>query len=136
MVHSVPSQKFYERLIYNRIQPVLPKEQAGFRPNRCTIDQVALLTEDIEASFDKKLKSGVVLVDLSATYDTVWNRGLTLKLLRTNEQGDCESRRGLLPILCGIEPADIRRDKSILNLHKRALVDTHIFSPNSHLSTC
>ena len=67
--------KFYERLIYNRIKPitesVLPEEQAGFRSNRCTLDQVALLTEDTEASFDKKLKGGVVLVDLSAAYDTV-----------------------------------------------------------------
>ena len=44
---------------------------------------MALLTEDIEASFDKKLKPGVVLVDLLAAYDTVWNCGLTLKLLKT-----------------------------------------------------
>jgi len=63
---------------------VLPEEQAGFRQNCCTLDQVALLTEDIEVnSFDKKLKTGVVLVDLSAAYDTVWHRRLTLKLLRT-----------------------------------------------------
>ena len=63
------SYKLYLRLIYNRIKPiiksVLPEEQAGFRPNHCTLDQVALLTEDIEASFNKRLKSGVVFVDLS-----------------------------------------------------------------------
>ena len=79
--------KLYERLIYNRIRPiiesVLPEEQAGFRPNRCTLDQVALFNEDIEASLDKKLKTGVVLLDLSAAYDTVWLRGLTLELLKT-----------------------------------------------------
>ena len=79
--------KLYERLILNHIQPivesVLPKEQAGFRQGYCTLDQVALLTEDIEISFDKRLKSGIVLVDLSAAYDIVWHRGLTLKLLRT-----------------------------------------------------
>ena len=79
--------KLYERLIYNRIQPitesVLPKEQAGFRPGRSSQDQVVLLTEDIECSFDKNLKAGIVLVDLSAAYDTVWHRGLTLKLLKT-----------------------------------------------------
>ena len=46
------------------------------------IHQVALLTEDIEASFDKKLKVGAVFVNLSAAYDTIWHRGLTLKLLR------------------------------------------------------
>ena len=82
----VPS-KLYERLIYNRIQPnaesVLPKEQVGFRPGRSSQDQVVSLTEDIECSFDKKLKAGVVFVDLSAVCDTVWHRDLTLKLLRT-----------------------------------------------------
>lgn len=49
--------KLFERLIYNRIKPViesvLPHEQAGFRPNRCTLDQVALLPENIENAFDK-----------------------------------------------------------------------------------
>ena len=48
--------KLYERLIYYRIQPItesaLPKEQAGFRPGRSSQDQVVLLTEEIERSFD------------------------------------------------------------------------------------
>ena len=81
----VPS-KLYECLIYNCIQPiaesVLPKKQKGFHPCRSSYDQVVSLTEDIEYAFDKKLKAGVVFVDLSAAYDTVWLRGLTLKLLR------------------------------------------------------
>ena len=71
----VPS-KLYERLIYNRIQPtaesVLPKKQVGFRPGRSSQDQVVSLTEDIKCTFDKKLKAGVVFVDLSAVYDTVY----------------------------------------------------------------
>ena len=79
--------KLYECLIYNRnklvIKTVLPEEQAGFRPNRCTLDQAALLTEDTEASFDKKLKAGIVFVNLSVAYNIVWHRGLTLKLLKT-----------------------------------------------------
>ena len=52
--------KLYEHLIYNWIKPVvesvLPKKQAGFRQGRCTLDQVALPTEDIETSFDKRMK--------------------------------------------------------------------------------
>ena len=75
-----------ERLIYKRISPVidpqLPQEQAGFRPGRSTLDQVAKLTSDIEHSFDGNLKGGAVFVDLTAAYDTVWHRGLILKLLR------------------------------------------------------
>ena len=78
--------KIVERLIYNRISPVidpqLPQEQAGFRPGRSTLDQVAKLTSDIEQAFDGNLKGGAVFVDLTAAYDTVRRRGLTLKLLR------------------------------------------------------
>ena len=95
------TQQLYGRLIYNRIKPViesvLPEEQVGFRPNRCTLDQVALFTEDNEASFDKKLKSGVVFLNLSAAYDTVWYRGLTLKLLRTTPSK--EMVRGLIGMI-------------------------------------
>ena len=62
---------------------MVPKGQAGFRPNCCILDQVALFTEDIEASFNKKLKAGAVPVTFSAAYDTLYHRGLTLKLLKT-----------------------------------------------------
>ncbi|KAJ3613142.1 hypothetical protein NHX12_019394, partial [Muraenolepis orangiensis] len=38
---------------------------------------------DIEDSFQDNEKAGVVYLDLTAAYDTVWHRGLHLKLLRT-----------------------------------------------------
>ena len=47
------------------------------------MDQVTLLTQDIEGSFQANEKAGVVLLDLTGAYDTVWLRGLHLKLLRT-----------------------------------------------------
>ena len=79
--------KILERLIHSRIDPVvdpyLPREQAGFRRGRSTVDQVTLLTQDIEYSFQNNEKAGVVFLDLTAAYDTVWHRGLHLKLLRT-----------------------------------------------------
>ena len=78
--------KLLERLLLARLEPVidpqLPPQQAGFRQGRSTTDQVTLLTDDIEAGFEAKQKVGVVLVDLTAAYDTVWLRGLHLKLLR------------------------------------------------------
>ena len=78
--------KILERLIYTRaekiIDPLLPQEQAGFRRGRSTVDQVTLLTQEIEDSFSAKQKAGAVFVDLTAAYDTVWHRGLTCKLLR------------------------------------------------------
>ena len=78
--------KLLERLIHGRINPIidpqLPHEQAGFRQGRSTADQVTLLTQDIEDCFEAMEKAGAVLVDLTAAYDTVWHRGLTLKLLQ------------------------------------------------------
>ena len=47
-----------------------------------TVDQVVLLTQNIEDSFEAKNKAGAVFFDLTAAYDTVWHRGLTCKLLR------------------------------------------------------
>ena len=59
-----------------------PKEQAGFRRGKSTVDQVVLLTQNIEDSFEAKKKTGAVFIDLTAAYNTVWHRGLTCKLLR------------------------------------------------------
>ena len=64
------------------VDPQLPREQAGFRRGRSTMDQVTLLTQDIEDSFQHNEKAGVVFLDLTAAYDTAWHRGLHLKLLR------------------------------------------------------
>ena len=78
--------KILERLIYARVEPLidslLPKERAGFRRGKSTVDQVVLLTKSIGDTFEAKKKAGCVFVDLIAAYDTVWHRGLTCKLLR------------------------------------------------------
>ena len=78
--------KILEKLIYARVEPLidplLPKEQVGFRRGKSTVDQVVLLTQNIEDSFEAKKKAGALFVNLTATYDTVWHRGLTCKLLR------------------------------------------------------
>ena len=78
--------KILERLIYAHIEPIfdplLPGELTGFRHGKSTVDQVVLLTQNIEDSFEAKKKAGAVFVDLTAAYDTVWHRGLTCKLLR------------------------------------------------------
>ena len=62
--------------------PLLLQEQVGFLHGRSAVDQVTLLTHDIEDSFSAKKKAGAVFVDLTAAYDTVWHRGLTCKLLQ------------------------------------------------------
>lgn len=78
--------KLLERLILNRIQGIInnitPPYQAGFRTQRSCCEQVLALTSFIEAGFQKKLKTSVAFVDLTAAYDTVWLNGLLLKLKR------------------------------------------------------
>ena len=75
--------KLLERLLLTRLSPifesVIPPEQAGFRKKRNTCDQVLALTSYIESGFQKKLKTGAVLIDLSAAYDTVWQAELMMK---------------------------------------------------------
>ena len=77
----------WKELLLVRLEPIidpqLPNEQAGFRRGRSTVHQIVNLTDDIEEAFEKGHKAGVILVDLTAAYDTVWHQGLTLKLLHT-----------------------------------------------------
>ena len=80
------SYNILQRLTYARVEqlidPLLPKQQAGFRCGNSTVDLVVLLTQNIEDFFEAKKKAGAVFIDLTAAYDTVWHRGLTCKLLR------------------------------------------------------
>ena len=77
--------KLFEHLLLARLspkvepEPVLPNEQAGFRPGRSCADQVLILTTFIEAGYHRRLKTGVALLDLSSVYDTVWRHGLLSK---------------------------------------------------------
>ena len=79
------SYKIFERVMHARdepiVDPLLLREQTGFRWGRSTVDQTILLTQNIENSFEAKKKAGAVFVDLPAAYDTVWHRGLTCKFL-------------------------------------------------------
>ena len=79
------SWKILDRLIYACVEPLinplLPKKQAGFQDRKSTIDQIVLLTQNIEDSFEAK-KASAIFVDLTAAGDTVWHCGLTCKLMR------------------------------------------------------
>ena len=52
------------------------------RNKHVTVDQVLHLTSTIEYGFEHRQKLGVVLLDLTAAYDTASHQGLRLKLLR------------------------------------------------------
>ena len=69
--------KILERLIYARVKPLidplLPKEQAGFRRGKSTVDQVVLLTQNIE-DFLRLKRRPVPLLQL-AKLITTWPGG-------------------------------------------------------------
>ena len=73
-----------ERIILHRISPavdeILNIEQAGFWPGRSTQDQVLALTTYVENGYQRRDKTGVVFLDLTAAYDTEWHKGLLVKL--------------------------------------------------------
>uniref|UniRef100_A0A1B0D7V9 Uncharacterized protein n=1 Tax=Phlebotomus papatasi TaxID=29031 RepID=A0A1B0D7V9_PHLPP len=77
--------KLLERMILHRIQPHIdratPVSQAGFRKHRGCTEQVLVLTSHVEAGYERRHKTGVVSVDLTAAYDTIWRDGLLLKFM-------------------------------------------------------
>ena len=78
--------KILERHMHARVEPIvyplLPREKAGLRRGRSTVDQTVLLTQNIEDLFEAEKNAGAVFVNVTAAYDTVWHCGLTCKLLR------------------------------------------------------
>ena len=79
--------KLSERLILRRIsltvEALLNPDQAGFRSNHSTCDQVAALSTYIENGFQRNMKTGAVFLDLTTAYDTVWHNGLLARLSRS-----------------------------------------------------
>jgi hypothetical protein len=51
---------------------IFPGHQAGLRKHRSYTEQVMHFITHIVAGFQRQPKTGVVFVDLSAAYDTVW----------------------------------------------------------------
>lgn len=83
----------YERLILNKIgpqikSPLIP-QQAGFRQGKSCTGQVLNLTQHIEDGFEKKNKTGVVLLDVSAAYDNISHRLLLEKSLKWRKTTTC-----------------------------------------------
>ena len=63
-------------------ESLLIGKRPGFRRGKSSVDQVVLLNQNIEDSFEAEEKAGGVFVNLTAAYDIVWHRGRTCKLLR------------------------------------------------------
>ena len=85
--------KLLERLINNRLmwhlerkQHISP-EQAAFRQNRSTEDQVTYIAQSIEDGFQEKRHTLAVWIDMEKAFDKVWKTGLKLKLQQCGVAG-------------------------------------------------
>ena len=67
-------------LLIVRFKHVLIPKQAGFRPGKSCTAQVLNLIQHVEDGFETGKITGIVLVDLSAAYDTVNHRRLLEKV--------------------------------------------------------
>jgi hypothetical protein len=76
--------KIFEKFIFKRILPIiesnLPNNQFGFRHNHSTIHQIHRLVDNISYALEKKLIYTGVFLDVAQAFDTVWHKGLLLKL--------------------------------------------------------
>ena len=81
--------KLMERLVANRLyhlaesRGLLTEDQAGFRRQRSTEDQILRVTQAISDGFQARpaLRSVLALLDFSKAYDTVWRTDLLETLL-------------------------------------------------------
>ncbi len=64
---------------HTAVDELLSIEQARFRPGRSTQDHVLALTTYVENGFQRRDKTGVVFLDLTAVSDNVWHKGLLVK---------------------------------------------------------
>ncbi|VDO12716.1 unnamed protein product [Rodentolepis nana] len=61
---------------------ILRSEQAGFRPQRSTNQQVATFSQHIKDALDARNTLTAVFVDFKSAYDLVWKEKLILKLAK------------------------------------------------------
>ena len=78
--------KLLERMVNTRLtwhlesKNIYANEQAGFRQNLSTEDQVTYIAQKTEDGFQKKEHTLTVWIDMEKAFDKVWKDGLRLKL--------------------------------------------------------
>ena len=85
--------KLYTVVLNNRLSKwcekrgVLVDEQAGFRVNRSTVDQIYALREVIQGRRKTRLDSYCCFLDIKKAYDTVFREGLWRRLREVGVEG-------------------------------------------------
>jgi hypothetical protein len=79
---SILNKRIYDFIESNNI---LADEQAGFRRNRSTTDQIFILTEIIKNR--RPRRTFCAFIDIAKAYDKVWRDGLWYKLWKSGIRG-------------------------------------------------
>jgi len=59
---------------------IIHKEQSGFRQSRSTINNLHIIKSEIDLAFEKKQTLGMVSLDISKAYDSVWKHRVFILL--------------------------------------------------------
>ena len=132
--------KLYERLILNRVSPLLEqhlvKEQAAFCPMKSCTSQLLNITQHIEDGYQRGMITGAAFVDLSAAYDTVNHRILIQKLYHTTQDSQlCRVSQNMLPnrrfyVALNNERSRWRKQKN--SLPERSVLSPILFNINTN----
>ena len=90
------SEKFLKKIIFNRIynlhleERILNPDQLCFRLSDSYVDQLIAITYEIFEAFDcnPRLEVRSVFLDISKSFDKVWNEGLLYKLKLVGISGE------------------------------------------------
>ena len=67
-------------LRYCELYNVFGETQSAYRHNRCTTDNLILLTQNVSEAFQWKQCVGAVFLDVEKAFDAVWRFGLINKM--------------------------------------------------------
>ncbi|GBN25091.1 hypothetical protein AVEN_78000-1 [Araneus ventricosus] len=75
-------------VFYLEHNKILSPFQSGFRPGRCTIDNLLALETDIRTTFLKRQHLVAIFFDIEKAYDRTWRYGILQALLNCNLRGN------------------------------------------------
>lgn len=86
--------KLLEKILNHRLNWLLEKNsffsphQNGFRKNRCTIDNLTEIKEEITQTFNKKQIMGIINLDITKAYDSTWRHNILVILNKIIGKGN------------------------------------------------
>ena len=83
-------EKILFKYIFNNTQEhnILSKNQSGFQPRDCTVNQLVEIYNIIISNLDQGKDVRFVFCDISKAFDKVWHKGLLFKLEKYGFKGD------------------------------------------------